>query len=248
MSNNKQILAIWGSPSSGKTVTSIKIAMELARRKKNVVVVLADIICPAISTILPNCKVGDRTLGALLSESEISQDSILARCIPIDKNPYISLLGYKNRDNVYTYSAYGKERATDLLVLLRHIADYVIIDCSSIITANILSAISLEVADSVLRLGSCDIKGISYFLSHLPLIEDQKFGQAKHVKALSNVKLGQDSAEYSNFYGGDSYVVPYVADLEEQYFSAKLLDGLKSKEGRKYERVINSITEEVFAI
>ena len=33
----KQMLAVWGSPGAGKTVTAVKLAAELAKRKKNVV-------------------------------------------------------------------------------------------------------------------------------------------------------------------------------------------------------------------
>lgn len=248
MISNNQILAVWGSPASGKTITSIKIAKELADRKKNVIVVLADIFCPALSTVLPNSKIGDKSLGSLLSQPSISQDSILAKCISFDKNPYISFLGYKNGDNVFTYSAYVKEKAIDLLVLLRHIADYVIIDCSSILTCDMLSTVSLEVADSVLRLGSCDLKGISYFSSHLPLIEDKKYNPVRHIKILSNVKPGKDSGEYYNYYGGTTYVLPYTASLEEQYFSGKLLEGLSGKEAQKYQNVIKSIVKEVFDV
>ena len=36
----KQMLAVWGSPGSGKTVTAVKLAAELSKKKKNVVVVL----------------------------------------------------------------------------------------------------------------------------------------------------------------------------------------------------------------
>lgn len=246
MHNKNQILAVWGSPSSGKTVTSIKIAKELSKRKKNVVVVLCDINCPAISTVMPNCKVNDRSIGKLLSEPSISQEKILLCSIPVDKNPYISLLGYKNRDNVYTYPTYSKERVIDLLILLRHIADYVIIDCSSIITNDIMTTISLEMADVVLRLGCCELKGISYYLSHLPLIDENKFQPAKHIKVLSKVKPNEVQGEYYNFYNGVSYVLPYIEELYEQFLYGKLFDSLKGNYTKKYQTAMEKLVGEVF--
>ena len=64
----------------------------------------------------------------------------------------------------------------DMLVLLRHIADYVIVDCTSLLTGNVLATTALEVADDVLQVCSAgDLKAISYFSSHLSLVADRKF-------------------------------------------------------------------------
>lgn len=86
------------------------------------------------------------------------------------------------------YAEYSKEKAVDMLVLLRHIADYVIVDCTSVLTGNVLATAALEVADDVLRVCGCDLKAISYFASYLPLIEDRKFKPEQHIRALSNTR------------------------------------------------------------
>lgn len=248
MGNNNQILAIWGSPSSGKTVTAVKIASELAQRKKNVVVVMSDALSPSISTILPYNKAADKSLGNLLSQPSISQESILLNCIAVTKNPYISLIGYKNGDNLFTYPAYSKERAVDLLVLLRHIAEYVIVDCSSMLAVDAFSAVSLEVADAVLRLGNCNLKSLAYFCSYLPLLEDKKYNPSKHIKVLSNVKHYQDGGDYYNAYGGTEFTLPYTESLENQYLSASLFEDLPSKDSKKYQSELNGIIKGVFCI
>lgn len=246
MGNNNQILAVWGSPSSGKTVTTIKLAMELAQKKKNVVIVMSDALSPSISTILPYNKATDKSLGNLLSQPSISQESILQNCITITKNPYISLIGYRKGDNIYTYPSYSKERAVDLLVLLRHVADYVIVDCSSMLAVDAFSAISLEVADAVLRLGACDLKSLAYFCSYLPLLEDKKYNPSRHKKVLSNVKPHQDGGEYYNAYGGTEFTLPYVESIEKQYLSATLLEELPGKDSKKYQSELKGIIKGVF--
>ena len=43
------ILAVWGSPGSGKTVTAVKLAKHLADRKKNVVLLLCDMTAPMMT-------------------------------------------------------------------------------------------------------------------------------------------------------------------------------------------------------
>lgn len=40
------ILAVWGSPGCGKTVTAVKIAKHLAAQKKNTVLLLCDMTAP----------------------------------------------------------------------------------------------------------------------------------------------------------------------------------------------------------
>lgn len=242
----KQILAVWGSPSSGKTVTAVKIARELSLNRKNVAVVFCDGVCPALPTVLKTKKPVEGSIGEVLAAPSVTQELILKNCECPARNPYISFLGYKAGENVFTYAEYAKERAVDLLVLLRHIADCVVVDCASSLTDSILSTAALEVADAVLRLGSCDLKGVSYFMSSLPLIADRRFKPEKHIRVLSNVKPRQDSGGYENTYGGVSYKLPHVAAIEEQFYSLSLLDGLSGKEAKTYETVIREIAEGVF--
>ena len=214
----KQMLAVWGSPGGGKTVTAVKLALELSKRKKNVVLVFTD----------------------------VTQEQVLKTCVPCEKNPYISFLGYKAGENVFTHAEYSKEKAVDMLVLLRHIADYVIVDCTSLLTGNVLATTALEVADDVLRVCSCDLKAISYFSSYLSLVADRKFKPEQHIKVLSNTRPYQGGSEYENSFGGVKYRLPYLPSLEEQAATLKLLEPLSGKEAKTYEPVIAAIAGEVF--
>lgn len=242
----KQILTVWGSPSSGKTVTAVKIARELSMSKKNIAVVFCDAICPTLPTVLKTKTPIEGSAGAVLAAPAITQEHILKNSVCPSKNPYITFLGYKAGENVFTYAEYTRERAVDLLVLLRHIADYVVVDCSSSLTDSILSTTALEMADTVLRLGSCDPKSVSYFMSCLPLIADHRFRQEKHIRVLSDIKPRQDSNGYENAFGGVLYKLPHVEAIEEQVYSLSLLEGLSGKDAKAYEPVIRRIAEEVF--
>lgn len=242
----KQMLAVWGSPGAGKTVTAVKLANELTKAKKNVVLVLCDTVAPALPSILRAKKMPDASLGAVLAAPSLTQELILRNCVPHDKNPYLSLLGYKAGENDFTYAEYGKSRAVDVLVLLRHVADYVIVDCTSALTGNVLSTAALEVADDVLRLCACDLKAVSYFSSYLPLIEDRKFKPEKHIKALVNTRPYQGGGEYENAFEGVRCRLPYLPGVEEQAATLRLTDGLSGKEAKAYEPVIAAIAKEVF--
>ena len=131
-------------------------------------------------------------------------------------------------------------------VLLRHIADYVIVDCTSALTGSILSTAALEVADDVLRVCGCDLKAVSYFASYLPLIEDHKFKPEKHIKALSNTRPYQGGGEYENSFGGVKHRLPYLPAVEEQAATLRLMEPLSGKEAKAYDPVIAAIVGEVF--
>lgn len=242
MSDN-QIIAVWGSPASGKTITSIKISLELSLRKKNVILVLCDTLCPGLITVLPNTSFEDKSLGSVLSEALITQEQILQRSIVLKHNNRISVLGYMQGENVFTYPQYSKERAVDFLILLRHLADYVIVDCSSAFTSDILSAGALEMADQVLRLGRADLKSLAYFDSYLPVLADRRFSIEKHIKILSNVKCNEAKKQVEEVLGGVKSIIPYTEEIEEQYLSGELFHELKSKVSIDYIDAIKQLTD-----
>ena len=142
----KQMLAVWGSPGAGKTVTAVKLAAELAKRKKNVVLAFTDLTAPPLPAVAAEGKLPEVSVGELLSAPGMTQEQVLKTCVPCEKHPYISFLGYKAGENVFTYAEYSKEKAVDMLVLLRHIADYVIVDCTSVLTGNVLATAALALS------------------------------------------------------------------------------------------------------
>jgi signal recognition particle GTPase len=109
-----KIIAIWGSPSSGKTVTSMKLAREIEAAKKNVIIIFADIFCPVLSTVMPSVDIKSRTLGSLLSKPHIKQIDIMQTAIPYPKHEHIAMIGYKNGDNIFTYSEFLAERVAEI--------------------------------------------------------------------------------------------------------------------------------------
>ncbi|PWL55828.1 MAG: hypothetical protein DBY38_00615 [Clostridium cadaveris] len=240
--NNNKIIALWGNPDAGKTTVSIKLAKELSTKKKNVIVVFCDVLSPSIMTILPYAKEENKSLGSILSAPEITQEDILSKCITLEKNPYISLLGYSQGENIFTYASYSKERAVDFLILLRHLADYVIIDCSSVFAYDTLSAVALEMADNVVRLCSSNLKAISYFTSYLPLLADRRFNVDKHIKVLSKVKVKEPKDQIIEMYRGVKYELPYTEEIENQFLSASLFNQLKDKNSLEYENTIRALS------
>ena len=83
------MLAIVGSPGSGKTTLAVKLAAEIAKKKKNVVVVCSDPFVPSVPFLLPMDTEQEVSLGALLTAPSLTQNKILEACVPVTANEYI---------------------------------------------------------------------------------------------------------------------------------------------------------------
>lgn len=244
--HDKQILALWGSPGSGKTAVSAKLANMLTQKKKDVALLFCDNFVPVIPVLMPFQSDANKSLGNIISAPQITQENIFENAITLKKNNRLFLLGYRKGENVFTYPEYTKSNTVDLLIQLRHIADYVIVDCTSHISEDMLSTAALEVSDAVIRLCSCDLKGISYFASQLPYIMDRRFNPDRHIKALSNFKANEPQAEAKECYKGISFELPYIDEMNEQYQTGSIFENFSSREGKKLENTLGDIIMEVF--
>lgn len=71
------VLAVWGSPGCGKTVTAVKIAKHLASQKKNVALLLCDMTAPMMPCICPPSELEcDKSLGSIFAARRISVNLI----------------------------------------------------------------------------------------------------------------------------------------------------------------------------
>lgn len=243
---NKALIAVWGSPNSGKTITSVKLAQALAARKQNVLILCCDALCPSLATIAPHGAAQHSSLGELLSLPALTQEELLRYALPLEASPYIALLGYKKGDNAFTYASYDRTRAVDLLTLARHLADVVLVDCSSYLSSDPLSTVALELADHTLHLHSCSLKSLMFYASYLPLLADARFHHSSVASVLSNIKPEQDVEGYRQVFGGIQLQLSHVTQLEQQAAAAQLLENLSGKEAVDYQNALQSIIGMLF--
>ena len=243
---NGGMLAVWGSPGSGKTVAAVKLAKALADKKKNVELLLCDMTAPMLPCICPPSELEcERSLGGILAVPHMSDALIKNNCVTHKRMPYLTILGMKKGENEYTYPPYTEQQAIELLDGLRKLAPYVVVDCGSYISNDILSAVALMEADSVLRLANCDLKSVGYFSSQLPLLKDTKWDADKQYKVASNVKPQQAAEHIGKVLGTVAFKLPYSQELEEQYLSGNLLADLTMKDSRLFRKELDRILKEV---
>jgi len=243
-----KVLAVMGSPGSGKSTTAVKLALSLAAHRKNVIIVFCDPFTPVIPGIVPAGVAHDRSLGSLLTAPALTQKDILDSCVPVRESRYISLLGYRAGESLMQYPQITRDQVTRLFVSLRYLADYVIIDCSSVFEADPASIIAIEVADVVLRLGTANLKGISYYQTHMPMLADSRFRKETHKIAIGNQKVGQDWEAVSSQYGAVSYVLPYLPELEWQDSELCLFQPLLEPDSVPYQTEIRHILSDLFSV
>ncbi len=243
------ILAVWGSPGSGKTVAAVKIAKYLADRKKNVVLLLCDTTAPMLPCICPPSELEcEHSLGSILAAAHVTEALIKHNLVTLKKNSHLTILGMKKGENEYTYPPYEQVQARELMDGLREIAPVVVVDCGSYIANDILSAVALMEADSVLRLAGADLKSVSYLSSQLPLLRDSKWDADKQYKVAGNVKPQQAGEQIGQALGSVAFTLTHSQELEEQYLAGNLLADLSLKDSRLFRKEVEKICREVFGV
>ena len=246
--NENQMLAVWGSPGSGKTTTAVKLAARLAMQKKDVALLLCDMNTPMLPCICPPGDLEEEhSLGSVLAATHVSESLVRHNCITHKKIRHLTILGMRKGENEYTYPPYERPQAEELLQCLRKIAPYIIVDCGSCIANDILSAIALMEADAVLRLVNCDLKSISYLSSQLPLLKDSQWDAEKQYKVASNVYPNEASEHIERVLGNVAFQIPHSEEVKAQVLEGNLLKELVLKDSKAgYEH--NAVTRPLHAL
>lgn len=248
MKYGNKVVAVWGSPSCGKTTVSAKIAGYLSAKGYNTVLLLCDTDAPPLPLLISPKEIEiEKSLGSILAAARLNKTLILQNSITLRRNKYISVIGMLKGENCFSYPKYTKVQAEQLISGLRDIADFVIIDCSSHLSDDILSTVALIDSDVVLRLINCDLKSISYLSSQIPLLADSKFDVDKQIKIANNVKSAHSGENIEQVLGKVTFVIPHSEMVENQYLTGELLkDTPVKRETKDFRRVIEEISEEVF--
>ena len=106
MSDSAKIIAVWGSPGSGKTTFATKLARAIYDSYQATVAVLyTDLQTPVLPVIFPNEKPEDLgSIGVPLSKTEPDAEDILRSAVTLKKQGNLVFFGYRAGDNPYTYA------------------------------------------------------------------------------------------------------------------------------------------------
>ncbi|MBQ7725820.1 MAG: hypothetical protein IJT66_01610 [Clostridia bacterium] len=226
-----RVIAVYGSPESGKTVTALKLAQEIYERKKNrVLFVSPDLTVPMMGYVFPHCKASELySLGEVLDRTDIGKEDILKQIVTVKTMENFGYLGFKAGENRYSYPHPTEDKIAQLFARLREIAEYIVLDCVSD-PADFISAMCLKEADDCLQIISTDLKGMVYHLSNNAGIT------LKHRQTVLNIKekdIVLATEEIGAVFGKTDFTLPYSFALKKQTYTGTLSERLSDPKYRK---------------
>jgi len=240
-----KLIAVWGSPSSGKSSFSTKFAQFIYEKYSATVLMLStDYETPTLPVIFPNLKADELfSVGVPLSKTDITQNEVVKSIVTVKGKMNLGFLGYKDGENKFSYPSYDSKKANALLTVLKELADFVIVDCTSSLD-NLLSEEAIIHSDMVIRLATPDLKSMSFYSSQLPLYADQKFKTEQHITVLNTTdnEFYLPIEESKSLLQGQQFVLPYSKLMRQQSLDGRLTE---TKKDKKYFAVLKMIANKV---
>lgn len=228
-----KFIAICGSPESGKTVTSIKLAQQIYTvTKKKIIVFSPDLTAPSLGYVFPHYKDTDLySIGKALDHTDIFKEDVLRRIVIVKNMPDMGFLGFKAGENKYTYPRPTEDKIAELFACLRSMADYVIVDCVSD-NADLISSMAKSESDVIVRLVTADLKAMTYYTSQR---EEYKAVRDKTVTVMNCKDKGMylPNNDVLSCFKDAEYKLPYSFALNKQTYTGMLIYPVKDKAYRK---------------
>lgn len=238
-----RLIAVWGSPQSGKTTLSVKLALALYERYKSTVILLhTDMETPVLPVILASRKADELySVGVPLSQTEVTKDEVIRAMNTVKGKQNFALLGFKDGENADTYPRFGGQRIGSLFQVLADLADFVVADCVSS-RGNLLSDTALEKADQTLRLATPDLRCMSFYASQAPLYADPKYRLSEQAQGLTltQADIYLPVEDVKQYLKEVSFTLPYCRELRQQMEDGTLLHGVGDK---KYRAKLQALAE-----
>ncbi len=235
-----KMIAVYGNSGSYKTTTSISLARAISTKDKsaNVIIVGADSTKPLLPIIAPFETQFKGSIGKTLSVVDFSEDAIFKNIFMATDR--IGVLSYNIRENANTYALVSQNRIDDMYVQLRRLANYIIIDCTSDVSHDVLTAKAIINAEEKIELLTCDLNGLVFDGSQEPILQSEQYSLHNVIRLLSlDSRIKQDEAAMTNALGRISGKIPYSAKAAEYLNQGVLLSN--GVDDSAYNRAINAI-------
>ena len=237
-----KIIAVCGSPESGKTTAALKTAQELYYNKKGSVIFFSpDMNVPAMAFIFPHCKDSDLfSIGKALDKTDIYKEDVMKQLVSVKTMLNFGFLGYKATENKFSYPRPTEDKVMALFRAMKEIADYVVVDCTSD-ADDLTSRMAMHEADSVIQMITPDLKCMSYYSSQTDM-----FGAVddRCIKVMNtrDRDLYLPTEEVKVHFKNIQFTLPYSRPLKQQVITGTLSERLAD---RKYREQIATIAKKV---
>jgi len=244
-----KMIAVWGTPNSGKTAFSMKLAEHLyltGRRKQvKVVVVFTDVTTPTMPVIFPLYRSDDiYSLGDLLAKTTITADDIFSYTTLIKGKENFGVIGYRETENRHSHPEYTKEKAQSFLRILVSNTDYTIVDCMTNPDDSVLSETALEEANRSVKLVTPDLKCLSYSMSQNKHLFARGYMPPTQISVINTPvqAFSMPVSDVRSHLGKIDFTLPFSTALAEQSLEGTMSEELRD---RKYMQAVEMIAAKV---
>ena len=200
-----KLIAVCGSPNSGKTTAALKLAQEIYHSKKTSVHFISpDTRVPCMGYLFPNGRDSELySLGVALDKTDIFREDVLKQSVSVKTMQNFGFLGFKLGENRFSYPRPTEDKVVQMFKALRECVEYIICDCTCE-HDDLVSNIAKRDCDIAVQMYSPDMRCLAYYASCV-----NQFLQIrdKRLKVL-NVMDKQDeyfsSGAYEAEYGSNS--------------------------------------------
>lgn len=228
------IISVWGSGGSGKSTFATKLGATLDSINKNTLVVYSENLSVDIASIYPYEKnfisMGD------LWQVDMSNDDLYKIMNTAKGKNNLAYLSFAPGENIYSYPQYTKYNVVKVIMQLSDMFEYVIFDCSSDLSSNMISMTALELSDVVFRLCGSTLKSSCFFDSNLQLLSDSRFNAGSHINILSSTREYEPLSVFRSKYL-NAYELPFDDSVYQQCLEGEAFELNKSK----YQNTVNII-------
>lgn len=239
-----KLIAVCGSPGSGKTTASLKLAQEIYSAgggRVPVIYVSTDPCVPAMAYIFPDGRDSSLfSLGEALDRTDIFPEDIIRRFVCAGSMKNFAFMGYKLGENKYSYPAPTADKAAQFLKAAAACAEYVVADCSSY-DDDIIARMAIRDCGSAVQLFNPDIRCIAYYASCADRFIPVKGREAKVLNITGN-DIYYPVAEAGKHFGITGFLLPYSHALKKQTETGGLSGMLRDRE---YRAAVRKIAEAV---
>ena len=238
-----KLIAVCGSPHSGKTTLALKLAQEIYFSKKgtSVIFLSPDLETPALGYIFPNYKGTDLySMGVALDKTDIYREDILRQFVTVKETEDLVYLGYKLGENKYSYPELTEDKVLDFISELREMADYVIVDCT-VNENDLISRIAKRDCDKAVQIFNPNVQSVVYYISCVNQFLSVTDKRIKVLNIMDNdIYLPGD--EIKKCFGEMDCTVGYSRPLKQQMITGTLYTKIADP---KYRAAVKKIAKAV---
>ncbi len=228
-----KMIAVCGSPESGKTTFSLKLAQELYYQKKGTVLFLSpDMQIPSMAYTFPHSKSSDLfSIGKALDKTDIYTEDVLKQLVPVKTMRNFGLLGYTAGENKYTYPRSTEDKIAALFRAMKDIADYIVVDCVSDMD-DLITRMAINRTDSAIQMVAPDLKSIAYYASQAEMYENIAECGIKTL-CIRDRDVYLPIEEIKSHFKNVAFTLPYSRPLKQQAITGTLSERLSDISYRK---------------